>query len=123
MVVLNMNERPTVLRNVSALDDDHRWIKLVLRQPGLNVDALGAIVEVTAGERTWKVPVHRVSSFLGCNDPRLHVGLGAAATCRVTVHWPGHEETTTYEGLEAGGLWRLDRATSKAERLPLPTTD
>ena len=28
------------------------------------------------------------SSYLSCNDPRLHFGLGAATVADVEVHWP-----------------------------------
>jgi hypothetical protein len=122
VVVLNMNTPPTVLRNTSPQDEGDSWVKLSLRQPGGNREALGAIVEVSAPDgRTWRVPVIRQVSFLGCDDPRLHVGLGGAATCDVRVIWPGAERaTTSFPGLAAGGHHLLDREGAEATRLPLP---
>lgn len=119
LVVLNMNDRPTLLRN-EADPAGHGWIKLSLRQPGRNRDALGAVVEVTVGARTFRQPVLRLTSFLGTDDPRLHFGLGAEAGARVRVVWPGIErEATDFGRLDAGGWWELDRATGEARRLTL----
>jgi hypothetical protein len=52
-------------------------------------DALGAEVTMTVGSRTVRRDVRAASSYLASNDPRVHVGLGAATTVRnVTVRWP-----------------------------------
>jgi hypothetical protein len=124
--VQNMNAAPTLIRNAAAPGADRRWVKIGLRQPGRNRDALGAKVRVTAGGVTQTFPVLRVTSFLGCDDPRLPVGLGSAETCDVEVTWPptgeagGERATTRFEGLAAGSWWILDRATGKAEKGPLP---
>lgn len=110
--IQNMNATPHLIRNVST---GGGFAKLVLRQPGGNRDAIGARVIVTVGERTQAFAVDRCTSFLGSNDPRIHVGLGAAATFDVRVIWPGADKvSTTYTGLEAGKLFMLDRASGKA---------
>jgi hypothetical protein len=126
ILVLNMNEKPTLMRNTSDLPEGRNWVKLELSQPGPNREALGAILEVTTGAdtpeaRTQKFPVLRLSSFLGTDDPRIHVGLGEHTRCTVRVTWPGVERAqTTYE-VEAGGLWRLHREAGRVEPRPLPT--
>ncbi|MHC5009522.1 MAG: CRTAC1 family protein [Planctomycetota bacterium] len=121
ILLQNMNEAPTLLRNESATGPNHQWIKIVLRQEGANRDALGAVVQVTAGGVSQTFPVIRATSLMGTNDPRLHVGLGAESRCDVRVIWPGREATTDYAGLEAGGLWELDRASGEARPLPHPS--
>jgi hypothetical protein len=124
--VQNMNSTPTLIRNATPPSASRNWAKFVLRQPGKNREALGGSIAVTAGGRTQRFPVLRVSSFLGCDDPRIHVGLGAATTCDVKVAWPptgepgGERTTTEFHGLQAGRLWLLDRASGEAEALPLP---
>lgn len=116
--IQNMNTAPHMIRNVSQ---GGGFAKLVLRQPGGNRDAIGARVIVTVGERTQAFAVDRCTSFLGSNDPRIHVGLGDAATFNVRVIWPGAEKvSTTYTGLEAGKLFMLDRASGKAVPQKLP---
>ncbi len=119
IVVLNMNETPTLLRNESDVTGRH-WLKLTLRQPGRNREALGATLEVSVADRTFRMPVMRLTSFLGTDDARLHVGLGEATTARVRVTWPGVErETSDFGDLAADTWWELDRASGKAAARPL----
>jgi hypothetical protein len=54
-----------------------------------NRDAIGARVRLTSGVRTQVREVTSGSSYLGQNDPRLHVGLGAGTIVdRVEIRWP-----------------------------------
>jgi hypothetical protein len=90
----------------------------------MNREALGATLEVITPARTQVLPVIRASSFLGSNDPRNHVGLGAAETFDVRVTWPGlAREQTTFRGLAADRHWRLSRDGAKAEQVPLKSFD
>jgi hypothetical protein len=111
-----------VLVNDTPAAPDRHWAKLVLEQPGANREALGASLEVVAGSVKQRYPVNRGSSFLGSDDPRLHVGLGAATTFDVKVVWPGPQrETTTYTGLTSDRLWKLHREGARAEEVPMKT--
>ncbi len=125
ILVQNMNEPPTVLLNTSKTDGAGRWAKFSLRQPGGNRDALGAVIDVRYGpagqQRVRRMANVRQRSFLGTNDPRMHVGLGSAGTCDVTVTWPGKERAKTeFKGLEAGRHWLLDRESEQASPLEMP---
>jgi hypothetical protein len=54
-----------------------------------NRDAIGARVRLTSGARTQVREVTSGSSYLGQNDPRLHVGLGTGTIVdRVEIRWP-----------------------------------
>ena len=60
-----------------------------LIDPELKRDAYGAEVRVVAAERRWLRLVQPGGSYLCSNDPRVHVGLGSAATYdRIEVAWP-----------------------------------
>ena len=119
--VTNINAGPSLLRNEAPDGARAQWVKLVLRQPGGNREALGAVIEITVDGVTQCIPVIRQTSFLGSDDPRLHVGLGAAKTCDVRVRWPdAGGKISLYANLEAGSLWLLDRKTGQARRQPLP---
>ena len=77
---------PELLRN-----DTGGGNAIVLRLIGAasNRDALGARVSVTAGGRTQVRELKSGSSYLGQNDLRVHVGLGAAASVdRIDIRWP-----------------------------------
>ncbi len=128
ILVQNMNTKPTMLLNESQTGPTAQWLKLSLSQAGGNRDGLGALVDVRIGTGTaaiaHRMAVVRQRSFLGCDDPRLHVGLGREGSCDVTVTWPGTERATTeFRGLAAGKHWVLDRETGKARELALPTFD
>ncbi len=69
--------------------DDSAWLRIGLDQPGPNPDAIGARVEVRAGEQRWTrwmlAGGHSLSSG---GPPEVHVGLGSRRFVDVTVTWP-----------------------------------
>jgi hypothetical protein len=68
------------------------------------LDAVGARVAVTVGDRTLWRPVGSAGSYCSSSDPRVHLGLGAAAAAdEVVVVWSdGHRES--FGHLEAGDV-------------------
>ena len=40
------------------------------------------------GGKTQAQAVLSQSSYYSCNDPRLHLGLGACNTAEVDIYWP-----------------------------------
>jgi len=97
VVLFPMNAEPTYLRNDLEHGPSRHWLKLTLRQPGTkNLEAVGALVRVrTPDGLVQTFPVYRCQSFLGTDDPRLAIGLGASSRAEVTVIWPGAEKPTT----------------------------
>jgi hypothetical protein len=76
----------------------NHWLEVSLRQPAGNRFAFGAWVGVErAGQPTLWRRVRTDGSYLSASDPRLHFGLGAAATIdAVVIHWPdGQSERRT----------------------------
>ena len=95
VVINNVDASPTLLRNVAELQGAH-WIGLVLHGgKGSPADAVGATVYVTANGMKQRADVIAGGSFASSNDPRLHFGLGKAATIdSIEIHWPsGLKET------------------------------
>lgn len=87
VVVANRDAAPYVLHNV-AKDRGH-WAAFTVRT-AKGRDALGAVLTIRAGGRTWRRDVRSAYSYLAANDPRVHVGLGSAASIEsVDVAWPG----------------------------------
>lgn len=86
IVVANRDAAPYLLRNVVPARG--HWARFVVTAAGRRA-ATGAVVTVTAGGRTWRRDVRTAYSYLAANDPRVHVGLGAATSVdRVDVQWP-----------------------------------
>jgi hypothetical protein len=72
-------------------DGGNRNNALLLRLVGTrsNRDAIGARLRLTAGGRAQVREVTSGSSYLGQNDPRIHVGLGdATVVARLEIRWP-----------------------------------
>jgi enediyne biosynthesis protein E4 len=87
VLVANRDGAPNLLKNVVPARG--HWTRLDVRNLK-GSHALGARVRVRAGGRTWSRDVRSAYSYLSANDPRVHVGLGAATTVdRVDVEWPG----------------------------------
>ncbi|MBS1831717.1 MAG: CRTAC1 family protein [Acidobacteria bacterium] len=83
VLIMNMNEPPTLLRN--DVSNKNHWVRVKLRGTKSNRAAIGA--EVTLGKQ--KQVVMSQSSFLSHNDSRLHFGLGSEEeTGVIRVRWP-----------------------------------
>jgi hypothetical protein len=103
--VVNLNDRPVLLRNESPAANS--WLQILLRGTTSNRDGVGARVAVTAGGRTQVTEKKSASGYLSTNDPRLHFGLGDNATAeRVEIRWPSGT-TQLLEDVRAGQLLRV----------------
>jgi enediyne biosynthesis protein E4 len=87
LLIVNLNEPPSLLRN-DLNGKAKNWIKIKLEGVKSNHSAIGARVLVHYGNKTQAQVVLSQSSFLSCNDPRLHFGLGSISTVDIDVYWP-----------------------------------
>jgi len=65
------------------------WLAIRVTQPGPNVDAIGAVLEVQAGGRTSRRELTIGGGHGSGQLGWIHVGLGAATTAQVRAVWPG----------------------------------
>jgi enediyne biosynthesis protein E4 len=103
VLVINIDDRPTLLRNDSA--GGNHWFAVRLVGERSNRDGIGARVRVTANGQTQTTEVRSGGSYLSHHDMRAHVGLGRATQVdRLEIRWPsGHVDTAT--GLTAGRFY------------------
>ena len=101
VLVMNMNEPPSLLRN--DVTGGGHWLKVLLVGVTSNRSAIGARVEARYGERNQVQEVQAQSSFYSANDRRLHFGLGAATSAELTIRWPSGA-TERIAGVEADQL-------------------
>jgi len=88
VLVMNMNEPPSLLRNDGRTGN--HWLQVRLTGTDGNRFAIGAIVRLTSGGRTQARAVLSQSSYYSVDDLRVHFGLGpAAAVDGLEVQWPG----------------------------------
>ena len=86
IVVSNLKDTPTVLRNDS--DNASRWLSVKLVGTHCSRDAIGARVTVVSGGLTQIREVKSGSGYLSQNDLRLHFGLGDATRIdKLMVRW------------------------------------
>jgi hypothetical protein len=86
ILIMNLNEPPSLLRNdVSGTD---HWLKVRLVGVKSNRSAIGATVIATYGEHKQAQALVAQSGYLSVNDRRLHFGLGPEKSAGLEVYWP-----------------------------------
>ena len=87
VLVLNMNDLPSLLHNVGG--NKQHWIKLKLIGTQCNRTAIGARARVITGKHFQMDEVNSGTSVMSQNDLRLHFGLGTAEVVdMIEVKWP-----------------------------------
>ena len=86
VLIVNMNEPPSLLRN--DLRGKNHWIKVKLRGIKSNRSGIGARVVARYGGKRQVQALTSQASYYSCNDPRMHFGLGSATTADIDIFWP-----------------------------------
>ena len=87
VVILNSNDKPTILRNETVTGN--HWIQVRLRGVKSNRDGVGARVYVVAGDLKQMDEVHSGRGYQSHWGTRLHFGLAKNKRVeRIEVHWP-----------------------------------
>jgi enediyne biosynthesis protein E4 len=87
ILVMNMNEPPSLLRN--DVSSANRWLKVRLIGVKSNRSAIGARVTLRYGGKRQVQEVLSQSSFYSSSDRRLHFGLGPELRADLDIRWPG----------------------------------
>jgi hypothetical protein len=87
IVVTNMNDTPTLLRNDGG--NKNRWLKVKTIGTRSNRTGIGARVRVVVGNHVQTDEVRSGGSYISQNDLRLHFGMGSATKADlVDIRWP-----------------------------------
>jgi len=86
VLVVNLNEPPSLLRN--DVTGGNHWIKVKLIGVKSNRSAIGARVVARYGGKVQAQEVLAQSSFYAVDDRRLHFGLGQQRTVDLEIRWP-----------------------------------
>jgi hypothetical protein len=92
VLIVNLNEPPSLLRNDLPPGAGAHWIKVKLTGRASNRSAIGARITAKYGGKRQVQEVLSQSSFFSSNDPRLHFGLGHATLVDLRVRWPSGTE-------------------------------
>lgn len=89
LVVVNRGAAMEIYQN--RTEPAGRWLQIVLGQADSNRFAIGAHVEVRAGERAWTQELTVGGGHAGGVSNGVHFGLGDVVTADVRVVWPDGE--------------------------------
>lgn len=103
VLILNMNDRPSLLRNDGG--NASNWIKVKLIGTVCNRTAIGARVRVVTGNHVQIDEVHSGSSVMSQSDLRLHFGLGKAQVIDLLeVIWPTTRKVERFTRVSANHI-------------------
>jgi hypothetical protein len=118
VLLLNVNEPPSLLKNMNA-DGYHRVLfKLVGTKS--NRAAIGARVTIRAAGVQQFSEVRGGGSYLSQNDLRLHFGLAAAGKMEsVQIRWP-NGNVESFQDVAADYIYTVVEGKGIQDRKPLP---
>jgi hypothetical protein len=100
VLILNMNDYPSLLRNDGG--NKKNWISLKLIGTQCNRSAIGARVRVVTGKHSQIDEVHTGTSVMSQSDLRLHFGLGDSPQVDlIEVTWPTTQKVEKFTNIPA----------------------
>jgi hypothetical protein len=118
VLILNMNDRPSLLRNDGG--NKNNWITLKLLGTQCNRTAIGARVRIVCGKHVQVDEVHSSGSVMSQSDLRIHFGLGQFTQVDlVEVKWPTTQKIERFTGIsanqfltikEGSGMMKLEKS-------------
>ena len=100
-LVVCQNEPLVYLHNQTKRGDKGHFVVLGLEGKESNRDAIGAVVVLRSGPKSWVVPRLGGGNYQSSGDPRIHIGMGEATRVEeVEVTWPSGR-VDRHKGLEA----------------------
>jgi hypothetical protein len=100
IVIVNMNESPSLLKNFGPRVGNSLLVRLVTSSGS---DAIGARVTLVSEGKKQIDEVRSGGSFISHSDFRLHFGLGKANSADLSVRW-SDGKTENYPGVSAGQI-------------------
>ncbi len=86
VLVVNLNEPPSLLRN--DVSGGANWLKVKLVGVKSNRSAIGGRVTARYGSKKQAQEILSQSCFYSASDLRLHFGLGAEDHASLEIRWP-----------------------------------
>ena len=88
-VVERILQKPHVVFFENQLDNKFGWVSIVLKQPGLNPQAIGAKLVLTCDANVQTRQITAGDSYLGQRPYRVFFGLGTCPSPpQLSIRWP-----------------------------------
>ena len=117
IVIVNMGERPSLLKNFADVNGS----SLTIRAVTAGRDAVGARVTVSASGRKQIDEVRSGGSYISQNDFRLHFGLARATSADVSIRWPDGK-VENIGSVRAGEILTIEQGKGIVHRQPYNST-
>jgi enediyne biosynthesis protein E4 len=105
VLIMNMNEPPSLLRN--DLKSSNNWLTIKLVGTKSNRSAIGSRVTIINGTHTQVQEITSQTSYYSHNDLRLHFGLGENKKANsIEIRWP-NGQTETLNNVTANQIVRV----------------
>jgi hypothetical protein len=114
IVIVNMGEAPSLLKNVAPSTGNSILIRLLT---ATNRDAIGARVTLTANGQKQMDEVRSGGSYMSQSDFRLHFGLGKAASANLSIRWLDGK-TESLSGVAAGQVVTVQEGKGIVKKQP-----
>ena len=103
VLILNMSDLPSLLRNDGG--NQQNWIKIKLIGTKCNRTGIGARVRVVTGNHSQMDEVHSGGSVMSQSDLRLHFGLAKATVVDlIEVRWPTTQKIEKFTQVKANQI-------------------
>jgi hypothetical protein len=112
LVVVNRRAPMEISQNVTV--DAGNWLSVEVSQPAPNVNAVGAWIEVDAGQRTQSREITVGGGHAGGAAVPEHFGLGDVESVRVRVIWPDGQASDWFDA-ETNAEYRIERREESSE--------
>jgi len=107
IVVVNREAPLKVYQNTTEASGN--WLLLSLHQPAPNVNAVGAWVEITDGNRLWSREITVGGGHASGSAVVQHFGLGAVEAVQVRVWWP-EQGFGAWQPVDTNRMWQITPA-------------
>jgi len=121
LVINNLDGKASIYRNNSEKNPRNHFLRIQLKDTGLNTFAIGAkvMVETASGKKQF-LEMSPTRGFQSSVDPILHFGLGADSIIKkIIVTWPDSKQTY-YTNIRSNTLVKLCR-NSTGSKEPIST--
>jgi hypothetical protein len=116
VIVNNMNEIPSLLRNDGG--NKNNWIKVKLIGTKCNRTAIGARVRVVTGKHAQMDEVHCGTSVMSQSDLRLHFGIGQSTKIDLLeVKWPTTQKVETFANVEPNQILTIKEGSGIIQKM------
>lgn len=102
IIVVNRGANVSVFRNTGMIHQSRirqagNWLKIELRQPGVNRHAIGARVSIKTGNHVQTRRIQIGGGHASGGIGFMHIGLGVAERATIRVQWPDGQWSAPYK--------------------------